>query len=86
MSITDDPIAVFLYALKSPESKRQYTPRFKMFLDFLRLPGDLNSQAKDVPVIRGWEPNSIIYLFMLFILKSRMAYCVRCQILFIELL
>ena len=47
MSITDNPIAVFLYAVKSPESKRQYPRRFKMFLDFLRLPGDLNSQAKE---------------------------------------
>ena len=46
MSITDDPIAIFLYAVKSPESKRQYPRRFKMFLDFLTLPGDLNSQAK----------------------------------------
>ena len=47
MSITDDPIAVFLYAVKSPESKRQYPRRFKMFLDFLRLPGDLHNQAKE---------------------------------------
>jgi hypothetical protein len=47
MSITDDPIAVLLYEVKSPESKRQYPRRFKMFLDFLRLPGDLKSQAKE---------------------------------------
>ena len=35
MSITNDPIAVFLYAVKSPESKRQYPRRFKQsnFLD-----------------------------------------------------
>ena len=31
----------FLYGVKSPESKRQYPRRFKMFLDFLHLPGDL---------------------------------------------
>jgi hypothetical protein len=36
-----DPIANLLYALKSSESKRQYTRRFKMFLDFLKLEGSL---------------------------------------------
>jgi hypothetical protein len=39
--ITDDPIAVFSYAVKSPESKKQYPRRLKMFLDFLNLSGDL---------------------------------------------
>jgi hypothetical protein len=38
-SIAKDPMAVFLYAVKSPESKRQYPRRFKMFLDFLDLGG-----------------------------------------------
>jgi hypothetical protein len=45
--ITDNPMAVFLYAVKSPESKRQYPRRFKMFLDFLNLSGDLQNQAKE---------------------------------------
>ena len=45
--ITDNPMAVFLYAVKSPESKRQYPRRFKMFLDFLHLPGNLQDQAKE---------------------------------------
>ena len=45
--ITNNPIAVFLYGVKSPESKRQYPRRFKMFLDFLHLPGDLQDQAKE---------------------------------------
>ena len=35
-----------MYALKAPESKRQYPRRLKMFLDFLKIPGDLDSQAK----------------------------------------
>ena len=39
-------MAVFLYGVKSPESKRQYPRRFKMFLDFLHLPGDVQDQAK----------------------------------------
>ena len=41
-----DPLTVFMYALKAPESKRQYPRRFKVFLNFLKIPGDLNTQAK----------------------------------------
>lgn len=37
---------VFTYALKAPESKRQYPRRFKPFLDFLKLEGSLNQQSK----------------------------------------
>ena len=36
-------MAVFLYAVESPESKRQYPRRFKMFLDSL----GLKDQVKD---------------------------------------
>ena len=32
-----NPIAVFSYALKTPETKRQYPRRFKMFVDFLKI-------------------------------------------------
>ena len=45
-SIAKDPMAVFLCAVKSPESKRQYPRRFKMFLDFLGLRGSLKEQAE----------------------------------------
>lgn len=45
-SLAKDPMAVFMYALKAPESKRQYPKRFKMFLDFLKIPGNLETQAK----------------------------------------
>jgi len=41
-----DPLAVFLYALKDPETKRQYPRRFKVFLDFLKLEGTFEEQAK----------------------------------------
>jgi hypothetical protein len=41
-----DPLSNFLYALRAPETKRQYPRRFKMFLDYLGLEGDLNDQAK----------------------------------------
>jgi hypothetical protein len=32
-----NPLELFTYALKSPESQRQYPRRFKLFLDFLEL-------------------------------------------------
>jgi hypothetical protein len=41
-----EPLAVFLYALKDPETKRQYPRRFKVFLDFLKLEGTFEEQAK----------------------------------------
>jgi hypothetical protein len=41
-----NPIAVFMYALKAAESRRQYPRRFKIFLDYLRLEGTLEEQAK----------------------------------------
>jgi hypothetical protein len=40
-------MAVFLYAVKSPESKRQYPRRLKMFLDFLGFGGVLEEQVKE---------------------------------------
>jgi hypothetical protein len=43
---TSDPISAMLYALKSPESKRQYPKRLKMFMDYLRLNGDIDEQAR----------------------------------------
>src|SRR5438128_981403 len=43
----EDPISVFLYALKAPETKRQYPSRLKVFLDYLKLEGTLEQQAKE---------------------------------------
>jgi hypothetical protein len=52
-----DPIAVFMYALKAPESKRQYPRRFKVLLDYLRLEGDsLSEQAKKFLIIARQDP------------------------------
>jgi hypothetical protein len=42
-----NPLTVFTYALKAAESKRQYPKRFKVFLDFLKIEGDLETQAKN---------------------------------------
>lgn len=43
---TNDPISEMLFALKSPESKRQYPKRLKVFMDHLNLDGDINGQAR----------------------------------------
>jgi hypothetical protein len=63
-SIAKDPMAVFLYAVKSPESKRQYPRRFKMFLDFLGLAGSLKEQAeeflKNAKLDPEWVQNNLI--------------------------
>ncbi len=40
-------MSAFMYALKAPETKRQYPQRFKTFLDFLQLEGPLEQQAKE---------------------------------------
>jgi hypothetical protein len=34
-----------MYALKAPDTRRQYPQRFKMFLDYLKLEGALEKQA-----------------------------------------
>jgi hypothetical protein len=39
-------MAVFTYALKAPESKRQYPRRLKIFLDYLELEGNLQQQVE----------------------------------------
>jgi hypothetical protein len=43
----EDPISVFLYALKAPETKRQYPRGLKVFLDYLKLEGTLEQQARE---------------------------------------
>lgn len=67
-SLAKDPLTVFMYALKAPESKRQYPKRFKMFLDFLKIPGDLDSQAKkflsEAKVNPKWAQDSFMRFIM----------------------
>jgi hypothetical protein len=41
-----NPMSVFTYALKAPESRRQYPRRLKIFLDYLQLEGNLPRQAE----------------------------------------
>jgi hypothetical protein len=41
-----NPLSQFLYALKAPETKRQWPNRLKVVFDFLGLHGTLDEQAK----------------------------------------
>jgi hypothetical protein len=41
----ENPMTIFMYALKAPDTRRQYPQRFKMFLDYLKLEGPLEKQA-----------------------------------------
>ncbi len=42
----DDPLQQFTYALKVPETKRQYPRRLRVFMDFVKLEGDIRQQAR----------------------------------------
>ncbi len=42
----DDPLQQFTYARRAPETKRQYPPRLKVFMDFAKLEGDIRQHAK----------------------------------------
>jgi hypothetical protein len=42
----ENPISAMLFALKSPESRRQYPQRLKVFMDFAGLDGDIVQQSK----------------------------------------
>jgi hypothetical protein len=35
-----------MYGLRAPDTRRQYHRRFQYFLDFLRIPGTLEEQAR----------------------------------------
>ncbi len=64
LQYTNDPLENFLYALKAPDSKRQYPRRFEYFLDYLGLEGTLKEkcinfyeQAKNEPL---WTQHQIM--------------------------
>jgi hypothetical protein len=39
-------MATFMYGLRAPDTKRQYPRRFQYFLNFLKISGILQEQAK----------------------------------------
>ncbi len=63
----DDPLQHFTYALRAPETKRQYPKRLKMFMDFVQIEGDRKQQAKTLKEkIKGdpeWFKISLIRFF-----------------------
>jgi hypothetical protein len=44
----DDPLQQFVYALRAPETKRQYPRRLKVFMDFVKIDGDMNQQTRSL--------------------------------------
>jgi integrase len=60
-----DPMTVFLYALKAPETKRQWPRRLKVFLDFLKLDGiTIKEKAKQFMIKArlnpGWAQDNLM--------------------------
>jgi hypothetical protein len=51
-----DPLSVFMYALKAPETRRQWPRRLKVFFDFLRIQGLIEEQAKQFLVEAKQNP------------------------------
>jgi hypothetical protein len=41
-----NPMTNFMYALKAPETRRQWPRRLKIFLDFLQLEGSVEERAR----------------------------------------
>jgi integrase len=74
-ALAKDPMKVFMYALKAPESRRQYPKRFKVFLDFLGTPGNLDMQAKnflsEAVANPTWAQDSIIRFIMFQIERAK---------------
>jgi integrase len=52
-----DPVTNFLFALKAPESKRQYPKRLEIFLDFLKIEGTFEEKANLFYVQAKKRPN-----------------------------
>jgi hypothetical protein len=67
----EDPLANFLYALKAPETKRQYPRRFKVFLDFLQLDGTFEEQTREFLIRARQNGRWVQDNFMRFILFQK---------------
>jgi hypothetical protein len=62
-----DPLSFFIYALKAPETKRQWPRRLKVFFDFLKLEEPIEEQAKQF-LIRTKQDFSILLVFVLILI------------------
>ncbi len=63
----DEPMSVFLYALRAPESRRQYPKRLKVFLDYVQFKGPINQQAKEFLFSAKTNPTWVQSTIMRFI-------------------
>jgi hypothetical protein len=62
----DDPMSVFLYALRAPESKRQYPQRLKVFLNYAEFKGQIGQQAREFLVRAKTNPTWVQSTIMRF--------------------
>ncbi|MGH9976057.1 MAG: hypothetical protein ACRD8Z_09525 [Nitrososphaeraceae archaeon] len=46
VALEQDPLSTFIYALRTPETKRQYPRRLKVIHDFLEFKGGFSSSHK----------------------------------------
>jgi hypothetical protein len=53
----EDPLAFFMYALKAPETKRQWPRRLKIFLDFLKMEGGTSLEEESRKFLRKARQN-----------------------------
>src|SRR5215204_6575786 len=72
----ENPLAMFMYALKAPESKRQYPKRLKVFLDFLTSKNelvntDLENQCIEFITRSKTDSKWINYKLMEFVLYQK---------------
>ncbi|MGB7954745.1 MAG: hypothetical protein WCF23_12270 [Candidatus Nitrosopolaris sp.] len=51
-----DPLSAFTYALKAPETRRQYSSRLKVFFDFMQFDGPLEQRAKEFLIKTRTDP------------------------------
>ena len=61
-----NPLTNFMYALKAPETKRQWPRRLKIVLDFLQLEGTLEQQAKIFIIQTREKPEWVQHKLMQF--------------------
>jgi hypothetical protein len=64
-------MSVFIYALRAPESRRQYPRRFKAFLDYLGLKGTIEEQAEQFVKKSTKHPKWLHESLMNFILHQK---------------
>jgi hypothetical protein len=62
-----DPLSVFLYALKAPETRRQYPRQLKVFLDYMKLEGPIEQQAVQFLTLIKQNPQWLQAYLMQFI-------------------